>query len=68
MKKFSSGLIKVLCCFVAVAGMFWFDLPAINLRSEAFWGFLAKSIIVCTVILCIGGLLLWWLLPCFLWQ
>lgn len=55
MKKFSSAIIKILACVIVVAGMFWFDLPPVNLRSEAFWGFLVKSIIVCTVIICIGG-------------
>lgn len=55
MKRAGSVLIRILACVIAVAGMFWFDLPPINLRSEEFWGFLIKSIIVCTVIVCISG-------------
>ncbi len=56
MKKVGSVIAKILCCIVAVGVIFWFDLPPVNLRSEAFWGFLFKCIIVCTVIVCIGAL------------
>lgn len=57
MKKISSSIIKVLCCIVAVGLVFWFKLPPLNLRSQAFWGFLFECILICTVIVCISALI-----------
>lgn len=57
MKKIGSVILRVLCCLIAVAILFWFELPPINLRSEAFWGFLFQSILLCTAIVCITTLL-----------
>lgn len=56
MKKAGSTIIKILVCAIVVAGLFWFDLPPVNLRSEAFWGFIVKSIIACVVVVCIGAI------------
>ena len=55
MKKMRGAIVRFLCCVAAVGGMFWFDLPAINLRNQGFWSFVVKSIIVCAVIIGIGG-------------
>ena len=51
MKKSLSIVVRILLCLVAEAVFFWFELPPLNLRSEAFWRFLFGSIILCSIIL-----------------
>ncbi len=57
MKKVMSVLGRIIACFIAVAVLFWVQLPPINVRSEAFWAFLFECIVVCTVIIGISTVL-----------
>ena len=52
MKKISvkSMIIKVLLSIVAVFLLFWFSLPALNVRSHEFWTFVMTAIVICVVI------------------
>lgn len=55
MKKNLPIVIRVLLCAVVEFLLFWFELPAINLKSKGFWFFIIESIIVCTVIIAISS-------------
>ncbi len=57
MKKGLSVVIKVLLCAVAEFLLFWFTLPAINLRNRGFWEFILESVIICTVIFAISSII-----------
>lgn len=57
MKKATYGILRTLLCVLAVAGLFWFTLPPLNLRSGAFWRFLFFSIVICSVIVSFSALL-----------
>lgn len=57
MKKVGSILLRVVLCVLAVGLLFWFQLPPINLRSQAFWSFLFECILICTGIVCISTLI-----------
>lgn len=57
MKKTVSIALKVLVCILAVGLLFWFQLPPINLRSQAFWSFLFESIVLCSAIVGISAIL-----------
>ena len=52
MKKSSVKFIilKVILSIIAVFLLFWFSLPALNVRSHEFWSFVMTSIIICVVI------------------
>ena len=56
MKKFGSVLLKILLCVLAVGLLFWFKLPPINLRSQAFWGFLFECIVICVIIVGVSAI------------
>lgn len=49
--------VKTLISAAIIFLMFWFELPAVNLRSEGFWSFLVRSIIVCIVVYAFGRIL-----------
>ncbi len=49
-KKIMRVIIKILLSAFAIFILFWFKLPAINLRSTDFWEFLGISIVICVVI------------------
>ena len=52
MKKSSVKFIilKVILSIIAVFLLFWFSLPALNVRSHEFWSFVMTAIIICVVI------------------
>lgn len=49
--------VKTLISAAIIFLMFWFELPAVNLRSEGFWSFLVRSIIVCIVVYAFGRII-----------
>ena len=57
MKKKMPIVVRVILCVVAEFLLFWFKLPAINLRSKDFWSFVIESIILCTVIFAISSII-----------
>lgn len=57
MKKGLSVIVKVLLCAIAEFLLFWFTLPAINLRNRGFWEFILESVIICTVIFAISSII-----------
>lgn len=53
-KSVGTTIIKVVLSLVILFLMFWFELPAINFRSEDFWSFVAQAIVVCVIINAFG--------------
>lgn len=49
--------VKTIISAAIIFLMFWFELPAVNLRSEGFWSFLVRSIIVCIVVYAFGRII-----------
>lgn len=42
--------LKILACAIIIFILFWFSLPALNLRAPEFWLFIIESIIICFVV------------------
>ncbi len=57
MKKVFPILLRAVISAVIIFLMFWFALPAINLRSSGFWTFLFWSLIVIVAVNFTGGLI-----------
>ena len=53
-KSVGTTIIKVVLSLIILFIMFWFELPAINPRSEDFWSFVAQAIVVCVIINAFG--------------
>ena len=53
-KSVGTTIIKVVLSLIVLFIMFWFELPAINPRSEDFWRFVAQAIVVCVIINAFG--------------
>ena len=53
-KSVGTTIIKVVLSLIVLFIMFWFELPAINPRSEDFWSFVAQAIVVCVIINAFG--------------
>ncbi len=49
-KKITTTILKLLLSFVVLFLIFWFEMPAINIKSGDFWSFVIQGIIVFTVI------------------
>ena len=49
-KSYVWSAVKWIITLVVLFLMFWFELPALNIRDEAFWAFLIQAIIVIVVI------------------
>ncbi|MBQ4155614.1 MAG: CvpA family protein [Clostridia bacterium] len=49
-KKFTTTILKLLLSFVVLFLIFWFEMPALNLRSGDLWSFVIQGIIIFTVI------------------
>jgi len=49
-KKFTATILKLLLSFVVLFLIFWFEMPALNIRSGDFWSFVIQGIIIFTVI------------------
>lgn len=50
MKKAISIAIKALISAAVIFVLFWFELPAINIRSADFWSFLVQAALACIVV------------------
>ncbi len=57
MKKGISVFLRILLCVIAEFLLFWFKLPAINLKSKDFIFFVIESIILCSVIIAISAVI-----------
>jgi len=55
LKKNIPIVVRILLCAVAEFLLFWFQLPAINIRNRSFWEFIVESIIICTIIIAISS-------------
>ena len=53
-KSVGTTIIKAVLSLIILFIMFWFELPAINPRSEDFWSFVAQAIVVCVIINAFG--------------
>ncbi len=49
-KKFFGAIVKLLLSFVVLFLIFWFEMPALNIKSGDFWSFVIQGIIIFTVI------------------
>ncbi len=49
-KKITSAILKLLLSFVVLFLIFWFEMPALNIKSGDFWSFVIQGIIIFTVI------------------
>ena len=56
-KSFVFSAVKWILTLIVLFLMFWFELPALNIRDEAFWGFVIQAIIVIVVINAFGSII-----------
>ena len=49
-KKFTTTILKLLLSFVVLFLIFWFEMPALNIKSGDFWSFVIQGVIIFTVI------------------
>lgn len=56
-KSFVFSVVKWILTLIVLFLMFWFELPALNIRDEAFWGFVIQAIIVIVVINAFGSII-----------
>ncbi|MGN0173635.1 MAG: CvpA family protein, partial [Acutalibacteraceae bacterium] len=56
-KSIVSTIIKFLISLIVLFIIFWFELPALNLRSKEFWSFVVQAIIIFTVINAFGTII-----------